>query len=292
MTIYGEVLTAMVTPFNKDLSINYGSARRLARYLIENGSDGLVVLGTTGEVPTLTIDEKLELLRVVKDEVGKEACIIAGTGSNNTQASIDLSIEVEKIGVDGVMIVGPYYNKPPQDGFYQHFKMIADAISLPIMIYNVPGRTAKNIEPKTIARLAEIPNIVAIKEASGDLEQVSWIRQNTSQDFKIYSGEDSLTLPILAVGGIGIVSVASHVIGRRIKEMIQLFKLGKVKDAALIHSHLFPVFKGIFVTTNPIPIKMLLNELGHDVGSVRPPLTLMSEKEREFLLDILNTIKE
>lgn len=292
MAIFGEVLTAMVTPFKDDLTIDWDGVRVLARYLVEKGSDGLIVCGTTGESPTLGKEEKLELFQVVKDEVGDEACIIAGTGSNDTKDTIDLTIEVEKIGVDGVMLVGPYYNKPPQEGFYQHFKMVADVTHLPIMIYNIPGRMGKNIEAETIVRLSKIDNIMAVKEASGDFNQVSKIQRLTSPDFLIYSGDDSLTLPILAVGGTGIVSVASHVIGDQIKKMIQFFKSGEVGNAAILHSQLLPVFQGIFVTANPIPIKFLLNELGVKVGGVRPPMVPVTAKERAFLKDLLAIIEQ
>lgn len=292
MAIFGEVLTAMITPFHADMSVDYEGVKRLARYLVENGSDGIVVCGTTGESPTLTKEEKLAVIKAVKEEVGEEAVIIAGTGSNDTRSSIDLTIEVEKIGVDGVMLVAPYYNKPPQEGFYEHFKAIAEATSLPVMIYNVPGRTGKNIEPETIARLAEIKNIVAVKEASGDLNQVSKIRRLTSPDFAIYSGDDSLTLPILAVGGVGIVSVASHVVGREIKTMIRRFKEGRVIDASIMHSHLLPIFQGIFVTANPIPIKHLLSEMGLPAGPVRLPLVEPTAKERAFLTELMETVEK
>ena len=292
MAIFGEVLTAMVTPLNDDLSVNYKGVRKLARHLIENGSDGLVVLGTTGESPTLTKEEKLKILKVVKDEVGQEACIIAGTGTNSTQATIDLTIEAEKLGVDGVMLVAPYYNKPPQEGFYNHFKQVAQVTKLPIMVYNVPGRSAKNIEPETIVRLAKIENIVAVKEASGDLDQVSKIRSLTSPDFAIYSGNDSQTLPILAIGGTGIISVASHIVGNEIKEMVELFKKGEVGKAAIKHSNLMTIFKGIFITTNPIPIKYLLNQMGINVGPVRPPLVEAEPNQKAHLTNLLNSIKK
>ncbi len=291
MTIYGEVLTAMLTPFNEDLSVNYPEVKRLARYLIENGSDGLVVLGSTGESPTLTMDEKLHILQTVKDEVGEEACIIAGTGTNDTRSSIEMTIEAEKLGVDGVMLVAPYYNKPPQEGFYQHFKAVAEMTTLPVMIYNVPGRSGKNIEARTIARLADIENIVAVKESSGNLNQVSEIRRLTPPGFSIYSGDDSLTLPILAVGGVGIVSVAAHVVGKEIKQMVQLFKAGKVHQAAQLHSRLLSLFQGIFITTNPIPIKMLVNHIGIEAGPVRPPLIGLTEQERTVVLEIFTVLQ-
>lgn len=288
MTIYGEVLTAMITPFNEDLTVNYPEVKKLTRYLIDNGSDGLVVLGTTGEAPTLTMDEKLTILEIVKAEVGEEACVIAGTGTNNTRASIELTIEAEKIGVDGAMLVAPYYNKPPGEGFYQHFRAIAEMTTLPVMIYNVPGRTGKNIEPEIIARLAEIDNIIAVKEASQDLKQISEIRRLTSPDFSIYSGDDSLTLPILAVGGTGVVSVASHVAGKMIKEMIQVFKSGDVTKATNLHLKLMPLFHGIALTTNPIPIKMLVNRQGFAAGPVRLPLIEMTNREKDTLLRLLD----
>ena len=291
MAIYGEVLTAMVTPFNEDLSVNYGAVKRLARYLVENGSDGLVICGSTGESPVLTHEEKLAIIETVRDEVGGEACLIAGTGTNDTRASIELTEKVSKLGIDGLLLVGPYYNKPPQEGFYQHFKAIAKCTDLPVMIYNVPGRTGKNIEAETIARLAEIENIVAVKESSGDLNQISQIRRLTSPDFALYSGDDSMTLPVLSIGGVGVVSVASHIIGREIKEMITLFKAGKVAEAAKAHARLLPMFQGIFVTANPIPIKWLLNEIGMPVGPVRPPLIAATEKERNFLFELLRSLK-
>lgn len=287
MTIYGEVLTAMITPFNEDLTVNYSEVKKLTRYLVENGSDGLVVLGSTGESSTLTKEEKLEILKTVKDEVGEEACVIAGTGTNNTRASIELTIEAEKIGVDGAMVVAPYYNRPPEEGFYRHFQAIAEMTTLPLMIYNVPSRTGKNIGPQTIARLAEIDNIVAVKEASRDLQQVSEIRHLTSPDFSIYSGDDAYTLPILAVGGTGIVSVASHLAGNLIKEMIQLFKTGEVVKATNLHLNLIPLFQAIALTTNPIPIKMLVNQQGFAAGSVRLPLIEMTEEEKKTLCRLL-----
>lgn len=292
MAIYGEVLTAMVTPFNDDLTVDYAGVKKLARYLIENGSDGLVVCGSTGESPTLSREEKLQIIAAVKEEVGGETCIIAGTGSNDTLASIELTSEAEKLGVDGIMLVGPYYNKPPQEGFYQHFKMIAEKTSLPVMLYNVPGRTAKNIEAETVARLAEIDNIVAIKEASGDLNQISKIRRLTPPDFVIYSGDDALTLPVLAIGGVGIVSVAAHIIGKELKQLVGLYKAGKVREAAELHAQLFPIFQGIFVTANPIPIKFLLNASGVQVGPVRPPLIPASSTEKQFLTSLLQSISK
>ncbi|MFW5992103.1 MAG: 4-hydroxy-tetrahydrodipicolinate synthase, partial [Halanaerobiaceae bacterium] len=212
MSDFGELLTAMVTPFDKNLEVNVKKARELAAYLVENGSDGLVVLGTTGEVPTLSFAEKVNLLEEIIDEVGDKATIVAGTGSYSTRASIDLTRKAEELGVDGIMLVTPYYNKPPQSGLYNHFKMIAEKTSLPVMIYNVPGRTSRNIEPDTIKHLSEIDNITAIKEASGDIDQISIMTRFLPDNFSVYSGDDNLTLPVLAVGGVGVVSVASHLV--------------------------------------------------------------------------------
>ena len=231
MKDFGRVITAMVTPFHEDGSVNYEGAAELARHLVANGSDGLVVAGSTGEAATMTAEEKLKLFEVVLEAVGDRASVIAGTGSNDTMATVRFTQAAEKVGVHGALVVGPYYNKPTQEGFYQHFKTIAEATSLPIMLYNVPGRTASNIAPETVARLAEIPNIVAIKEASGNIEQATEIIRVTPADFKVYSGDDAMTLPLLAVGGEGIVSVAGHVVGNQIQAMIQAFLAGDIKKA-------------------------------------------------------------
>jgi 4-hydroxy-tetrahydrodipicolinate synthase len=283
MKTFGRVLTAMVTPFGDDLSVDYQAAAKLAKHLVANGSDGLVVAGSTGEAATMTNEEKLKLFAAVLDAVGDKATVIAGTGSNDTRASIALTKEAEKLGVHGAMLVGPYYNKPPQEGFYQHFKAIADETALPIILYNVPGRTASNILPSTIARCAEVKNIVAVKESSGNLDQVSEIARLVPRDFAIYSGDDSLTLPILAVGGVGIISVAGHIVGTRMQEMIAAFFRGDVATARDIHLELLPFFKVIFVTTNPIPIKTAVNLIGLQAGPLRPPLIPMAAGELDQL---------
>ncbi|MBC8016672.1 MAG: 4-hydroxy-tetrahydrodipicolinate synthase [Sporomusaceae bacterium] len=272
MKSFGRILTAMVTPFHDDLSVNYDAAADLAKYLVANGSNGLVVTGSTGEAATLNDDEKLKLYSTVLDAVGDKATVIAGTGSNDTRASIKLTEAAEKIGVHGAMLVGPYYNKPPQEGFFQHFKAISQITDLPLIIYNVPGRTASNILPSTVARLAEIKNIVAIKEASGNLEQVSEIIRTTPKDFLVYSGDDSLTLPILAVGGVGIISVSAHIVGNRMQEMIAAFAEKDFVKAQTIQSELLPFFRMMFITTNPIPVKTAVNLLGLNAGSFRLPL--------------------
>lgn len=287
---FGRVLTAMVTPFTPDLQVDYQEARKLARYLVENGSDGIVVAGTTGESPTLSKEEKTKLFEVVFSEVGTTAKVIAGTGSNNTADSIALTKAAEKIGLHGAMLVVPYYNKPPQDALYKHFKAVAEATTLPIMLYNVPGRTAANLLPDTVAQLADIENIVAIKEASGNLEQVTEILRLAGEKLTVYSGDDALTLPMLALGCQGVISVSSHVIGTKMQEMIKNFLNGDVVNAANIHRQIFPIIKLLFSTTSPIPVKAAVNLMGHNVGGLRLPLTELNETETQKLKEVL--IKE
>jgi 4-hydroxy-tetrahydrodipicolinate synthase len=254
---------------------------------VQSGSDGLVVAGTTGEAPTLTKEEKVELFRVVVEEVGGDAVVIAGTGVNDTGVSVELTQAAEKVGVDGVLLVTPYYNKPSQEGLYQHFKTVAQHTNLPIMLYNVPGRTSVNMLPQTVVRLSAIENIVALKEASSDLDQVSALRRSAPDNFAIYSGDDSITLPILAVGGRGVVSVASHVIGPRLQEMINAYVSGNVTMAAKMHGSMFPVFKGLFITTSPAPVKAALSMLGWPVGPPRLPLVEVNQAEKEELKKVL-----
>ena len=279
MVDFGKVMTAMVTPFTPGLEVDYDRAGELAELLVRTGSDSIVVAGTTGESPTLSFEEKLDLFRVVVDAVGNDAKVVAGTGGNSTASSIELTRAAEKIGVHGIMLVVPYYNKPPQEGLITHFRAIADSTGLPIIVYNIPGRTGINMTPVTIETLSRTKNIVGVKEASGNLEQVTDIRQRTPASFKIYSGDDSLTLPIMAVGGEGIISVASHVAGKEIKQMINAFQEGNVALAAELNCRLFPLFKALFVTTNPIPVKAALRLTGFDVGGVRPPLVEAGERE-------------
>ena len=290
MRNFGRVLTAMVTPFNEDLSVNYKAAAELAQYLVAHGNDGLVVAGSTGESATLSCEEKLKLFAAVLEAVGDKAAVIAGTGSNDTLASIRFTQEAEKLGVHGAMLVGPYYNKPPQEGFYQHFKMIAESTALPLIVYNVPGRTASSILPPTIARLSEIPNIVAVKEASGSLDQVSEIVRTAKPGFLVYSGDDGLTLPILSVGGCGIISVAGHIVADRMQKMIAAYLAGDVKQAQKLHIELMPFFKVIFVTTNPIPIKKAVNLIGMNAGPLRPPLIPPTEAESAQLKKVMQEI--
>ena len=289
MIQFGRVSTAMVTPFDKKGHIDFPKTTQLVNHLIENGTDSLVIAGTTGESPTLTKEEKLALFRHVVRVVDKRIPVIAGTGGNDTYASIDLTKKAAATGVDAVMVVAPYYNKPNQEGLYQHFKEIAVSTSLPIMVYNIPGRTAINILPETIIRLSEIENIVAVKEASGDLSAMAKIIAGTDEDFLLYSGDDGLTIPVLSIGGYGIVSVASHVIGNEMQAMIQAFFNGDYKIAAKQHQQLLPIMEGLFTAPNPTPVKTALQLRGIDVGSVRLPLVPLTEQERNALIALFKT---
>jgi len=290
MQKFGRVLTAMVTPFKKDLSVDYDMAAKLAMHLINNGSDGLVLHGTTGESPTLTHEEEYELYRVAVKALKGKAAVIAGTGSNSTATSIHSTKMAEKIGCDGAMIVVPYYNRPPQEGLYQHFKAVADETSLPLIIYNIPSRTGRNMEPETVARLAKVKNYVAIKEAAGDLSQVSKIRELTPKEFLIYSGDDSMTIPIMERGGCGIISVVSHVAGKLLKEMVEAQAAGNTQKAKEIDQKLGPLYKAAFITTNPIMIKAALEMTGFKVGKPRLPLIEASAEEKEEMRKVLKEL--
>lgn len=291
MAHFGRVSTAMVTPFDNKGNIDFQKTSQLIEYLIENGSDSLVVAGTTGESPTLSTEEKVALFRHVVKTVNGRIPVIAGTGSNNTYASIELTKKAEASGVDAIMIVAPYYNKPNQEGIFQHFKAIAESTTLPVMVYNIPGRSVINIHPETIIRLADISNIVAVKEASGDLDAMTHIIANTPDDFELYSGDDGITIPVLSIGGQGIISVASHIIGNEMQEMIQAFLNGSNKEAAKLHQQLLPIMKGLFTAPSPVPVKTALQLKGLDVGSVRLPLVPLSESERISLTELLNSYK-
>ncbi|MDO8885439.1 4-hydroxy-tetrahydrodipicolinate synthase [Candidatus Oleimmundimicrobium sp.] len=289
--MFGEVLTAMVTPFKEDLSVDYARAQELASYLINNGSDGVVVSGTTGESPTLSDDEKVNLYKVVKEVVGGKGSVIAGTGYNSTKESIDLTKKAESIGVDGCMLVTPYYNKPPQKGLYNHFKMVAESTSLPVILYNVPGRTARNLEADTVIALSEVPNIVGVKEASGNFEQIAKIKSKTPEDFFLYSGEDSATYPVLALGGCGVISVASHLVGKEIKKMVSCLKNGNYKESLKIHLRLLPLFDVLFLTTNPIMVKAGVKLKGIDVGGLRPPMIDADDEQISKLKKIMEKLE-
>lgn len=281
MVEWGRLITAMVTPFDENLKVDYDKAVEIARYLVKEGSTALVIGGTTGEAPTLTDEEKLELFKALKEKV--DVPIIAGIGTNSTEKTITLGKKVEECGVDGIMAVVPYYNKPNQEGIYRHFKAIAENVNLPVMLYNVPGRTGANMAFETVIRLSKISNIVALKEAGGDLDQAGRVLRGVDRDFKVYSGDDSLTLPMLSIGCYGVVSVASHVVGRKMREMIDSYLAGRVDEAAQIHLSLLPIFKDLFITSNPIPVKAALKLAGYDPGSLRLPLVEADEKVVEIL---------
>ncbi len=264
----------MIVPFHPDGTVNFESVEQLAAHLVNHGTETLVICGTTGESPTLTWDEEYELFQVVQGAVSQTgAKVMAGTGSNSTHEAIRATQKASALGLDGSLQVVPYYNKPPQAGLERHFRAIAEACpEFPLMLYNIPGRTGVSLEAETVARLAQLPNVVAIKEASGSLERASDIRRLTNPEFAIYSGDDTLTLPLLSVGGKGVVSVASHLVGDRLQEMIQAFEAGRNAEATAIHLQLMPLFQALFLTTNPIPVKCALQQLGWPVGSPRSPL--------------------
>lgn len=280
---FGNVLTAMVTPFDSDNNVDFARAQQLAEHLINNGSDGIVVAGTTGESPTLSKEEKLKLFSAVKEVVKGKGLVVAGTSSYDTAASVELTKKAESAGADGILAVAPYYSKPPQEGLYRHFQAIAAATSLPVIVYNIPGRCSVNILPATMARLAKIDNIAADKEASGSMDQLGEIRSLCGPDFQIYSGDDSLTLPALALGATGVISVAAHLIGKEIQEMIAKFKKGDVSGAADLHYKLLPIFKKLFIVTNPIPVKYCVNQAVMDVGGCRLPMIAPDEAEIKVL---------
>lgn len=285
---FGRLITAMVTPFDEQERINWGETARLIDYLIEEQkSDSLVVCGTTGESPTLSDEEKLELFRFAVEHAAGRCKVIAGTGSNNTAHSIHLSKEAEKTGVDGLLLVAPYYNKPSQEGLYRHFSTIAATTSLPIMLYNVPSRTMISLSAETTLRLAQIPNIVATKECA-PLNQVAEVAGAAPAGFRVYSGDDSAALPAIAVGAHGVVSVASHIIGSPMKEMITSFLAGRVGEAAKLHQKLLPIFKGLFECPNPVAVKYALTQQGYSVGSVRLPLIPPTEAEAERIMKLLD----
>ena len=288
---FGELITAVVTPFDKNFHVDLGAIHHSIEHLIENGSEGVLISGTTGESPTLNDREKIELFKYCKDNFGDKIKIIAGTGSNDTKRSMELSKEAEKIGIDCLLLVTPYYNRPSQMGLYNHFEKIAGEVKLPVILYNVPSRTSCNIDSGTCIELSKIENIRGVKEASSNYRQISEIIGNTDSNFLLYSGNDGDTLPILSLGGFGVISVASHIIGREIKEMMAYFKGGNVKKAARMHNDLLDIFYGIFIATNPSPIKEALNLKGIKVGPCRPPLYPMSDKECEIFTNILKKHK-
>ena len=283
MAKLGRLITAMVTPFNAKGEVDHKQAQKLAKALINSGSDGLLVTGTTGERPTMTDDEQLKLFASVREAIGAKGTIIAGTGGNCTRESIAMTKEAERLGIDAVLLVVPYYNKPTQEGMYQHFKAIAESTSLPCIVYNVPARTVTNLAPETAIRLSKLDNIVGVKEASGNLEQIAKIIQGARGDFLVWSGNDSDTFPVMAMGGYGVISVASHLVGKQIQEMIQQTVRGKMKEAAAIHLNLLPLINALFIVSNPIPVKYALNHVGFRVGKPRLPLTEPDDKSKAMI---------
>ncbi len=278
---WGKLLTAMLTPFGKDGGVNYEEAARLATYLVDvQKNDGLVVNGTTGESPTLSESEKFQLLSTVLDAVGDRASVLFGAGSYNTAESIHTTREAEKRGAHGIMLVNPYYNRPGQDGLYAHFSTIARETSLPVLLYNIMPRSAINLETPTLLRLAEIPNIVGVKEASGAISQIADVAAQAPEGFRVYSGDDGLTLPILSVGGMGLVSVVAHVVGAQLKELITVFPADPKRSLA-IHQNLMPVFKGLFAYPSPVPVKYATSLNGFDCESVRLPLVPLNDDQKQ-----------
>jgi 4-hydroxy-tetrahydrodipicolinate synthase len=286
--VLGEVLTAVVTPFKPDGTIDFERFRELAQYLVESGSDGLVVAGTTGESPTLTDDERLELFRVAVDTLGGRASVVAGTGTYSTAHSVHLTREAHELGVDGFLVVTPYYNKPPARGIVEHFRAIAEVSDRPIIVYNIPGRVVINIEPETIVELAEIPTVRAVKQANDDLVQARRIVEET--DLDLYAGDDNLIFPFLELGGIGGVCVHTHVVGPQVKRMVSAFREHDVETARRLDEELQPAFELLKVQTNPITIKAALNLLGHDVGGLRLPLVQANESEIAQIRDCLERL--
>jgi 4-hydroxy-tetrahydrodipicolinate synthase len=286
--VFGEVLTAIVTPFDATGAVNYERFRELATYLVENGSDGLVVAGTTGESPTLSDDERLELIAVAVDAVGDRATVVAGTGTYSTAHSVHLTERAQELGVDGFLIVTPYYNKPPPSGIVEHFKAIAAASDKPIVVYNIPARVVLNLETETIAELAEIPTVRAVKQANDDLEQA---RRIVELGLALYAGDDPLILPFLELGGVGGVCVHTHVVGPQVKELITRFREGDIDGARRLEEETAPALEILKVQTNPIAMKAALNLLGHDVGGLRLPLVEATEDEIAQVRDYLERLK-
>jgi 4-hydroxy-tetrahydrodipicolinate synthase len=288
MTEIGRLITAMITPFDGKGKVDYEQAKRLANALLDSGSDGLVISGTTGESPSLSTEEKLRLFAEVKSAIGDRGAVVAGTGNYNTAESIELSKEAEQAGADALLLVTPYYNKPPQEGLYQHFKSIAESVHIPCMLYNVPSRTSLNMTHDTTIRLSHVDNIVGVKEASSDMDQIARIIDGARDGFRVWSGNDNETFYIMAMGGYGVVSVASHLVGAQIKQMMGLLLEGDVEKAASEHRRLLPLFKMLFIVSNPIPVKYLVNKAGFNAGKPRLPLVTPDEKSAAQIDQVLS----
>lgn len=288
MVEIGRLLTAMVTPFDDQGYLDYEQARRLATALVESGSDGVVVAGTTGESPALTRVEQTRLFAEIHDVLQGKGSVVAGTGSNSTSEAVEYTEDAQEVGADAVLLVVPYYNKPTQEGLYLHFKSIAESTDLPCILYNVPSRTITNLSAETTIRLSQVPNIIGVKEASADFDQIATIIEGADDGFQVWSGNDADTFSIMCLGGYGVVSVASHLVGRQIKAMMQMFLDGSVAGAAAEHRRLLPIFKGLFVVANPIPVKYCVNQAGFNVGRTRLPLNDPDETTETFLNDLLS----
>lgn len=287
MAELGRLMTAMVTPFKDSGEVDYEQAKKLASALLDSGSEGLIVVGTTGESPTLTWDEQIRLFAEVKEAVGDRGAIVAGTGSNSTDEVLEANREAQKLGVDACLLVVPYYNKPSQEGLYRHFKTIADNTGLPCILYNVPSRTVTNLSADTVIRLSKIDNIIGIKEASGNMGQIANIIEGTGDDFIVWSGNDSDTFNLMALGGHGIISVVAHLVGKQVKEMIDSFVGGDVAKAAALHRKMLPLVDAMFIVSNPCPVKYALNHVGFSVGKPRLPLVEPDEKSAKAIIETL-----
>ena len=282
MSKFGRLLTAMVTPFHENGDVDYKGAKLLAKKIVASGSDGLVIGGTTGEAPAMTDDEKIKLFQEIKDEIGDSADLIAGTTDNNTKASIQLSKKAESVGVDGILLTVPAYNKPTMGGLISHFEAITDQISIPGILYNVPSRTALNMEVETTLKLSNFENIVGTKEASSDLDQISNIIKYSPDNFCVWSGNDNETFPIMSVGGYGVVSVAGNIISTQIKNMISNIVSGNYNKASIQHLDMLPLFNALFIITNPIPVRYAINRSGLSIGNGRLPMIPSSEELKSF----------
>jgi 4-hydroxy-tetrahydrodipicolinate synthase len=284
---FGRVLTAMATPFTADGRLDVDGAQRLARHLLDNGTDTLVIAGTTGESPTLTHDEKGRLWAAVVEAAGDSSKVMAGTSTYSTAESIELTQLAEKSGVGSLLLVAPYYNKPPQEGLFLHFSSIARTTALPCLVYNIPGRTSCKIEPQTMLRLAEVDNIVGVKDAVGDMAEASRLRRDTGGAFEQYSGDDKNLLPLLSIGAVGVISVASHLVGPALQELVQAFERGDTRRALELHTSHLELFEGLFATTSPILLKACMNLLGLPAGPLRPPLLDATPPQVEFARGLL-----
>jgi 4-hydroxy-tetrahydrodipicolinate synthase len=291
MKTFGRLLTAMVTPFAEDGAVDYARARQMAQGLVASGTTGIVVAGTTGESPTLTHQEKLQLFREVKDAVGESIAVIAGTGTNNTAESVSFSREAARDGADGILATVPWYNRPPQQGLEAHFRAVANAVDIGVLLYNIPSRTGANLAAETAIRLSEVDNIVGVKEASGNLDAIGIIARESRPGFEVWSGDDAITLPILAIGGYGVVSVASHLVGTQLARMIDAAVEGSLEEATRIHTSLARLFAALAITINPIPVKYALSACGFSCGGHRLPLLEIDAKSAAVVDEALRSVQ-